>query len=84
MVERDPRLNPRPHDMLRRRGADLTVKLVDYEAAHVSCAIRMRGTVERSAWVSLAAFREGARRSKVIAMGVRGLLVAMGTEVQGG
>ena len=70
MAERDPRLDPRAGDMLRRRGADLTVKLVDHEAAHVSCEIRMRGTVERSAWVSLAAFREGARRSKVLAMGV--------------
>ena len=70
MVERDPRLDPHPWDMLRRRGADLTIKLVDHEAQHVSCAIRTRGTVERSAWVSLADFREGARRSKVIAMGV--------------
>jgi hypothetical protein len=70
MAERNPRLNPLPGDMLRRRGADLTVKLVDHETQHVSCEIRMRGTVERSAWVSLADFREGARRSKVIAMGV--------------
>jgi hypothetical protein len=71
VAERDPRIDPIAGDMLRRRGADLTVKLVDHEAAHVSCEIRMRGTVERSAWVSLAVFREGARRSKVLAMGVR-------------
>ena len=70
MAERNPRLNPLPGDMLRRRGADLTVKLVDHETQHVSCEIRMRGTVERPAWVSLAVFREGARRSKVLAMGI--------------
>jgi len=45
VAERDPRIDPIAGDMLRRRGADLTVKLVDHEAADVSCEIRMRGTV---------------------------------------